>query len=44
MGIAGVGVTNVLSYQIARAVVHPEQAILPLKLRRFTEFAAHRAA
>ena len=54
--------TNVLSYQIARAVaagklrlvqdyepdpipvhlVHPGQAILPLKLRRFTEFAASR--
>jgi DNA-binding transcriptional LysR family regulator len=62
MDIAGVGVTNVLSYQ-ARAVargklrlvlqdcepdpipvylVHPEQAIVPLKLRRFTEFAASR--
>jgi hypothetical protein len=23
-------------------LVHPEQAILPLKLRRFTEFAASR--
>jgi DNA-binding transcriptional LysR family regulator len=61
--IAGVGVTNVLSYQIARAVaagklrivlqdyepdptpvhlVHAGQKILPLKLRRFTEFAASR--
>jgi DNA-binding transcriptional LysR family regulator len=61
--IAGVGVTNVLSYQVARAVaagklrliledhepdpipvrlVHAGQAILPLKLRRFTEFAASR--
>jgi hypothetical protein len=64
MDIAGVGVTNVLSYQIARAagregssrsscrtinptrsrvhLVHPGQAILPLKLRRFMEFAASR--
>jgi DNA-binding transcriptional LysR family regulator len=61
--IAGVGVTNVLSYQVAHAVaagklslvlqdwepepilvhlVHAGQAILPLKLRRFTEFAASR--
>jgi DNA-binding transcriptional LysR family regulator len=61
--IAGVGVTNVLSYQIARAVaagklrlvledyepdpipvhlVHAGQTILPLKLRRFTEFAGSR--
>jgi DNA-binding transcriptional LysR family regulator len=61
--IAGVGVTNVLSYQVARAVaagklrlvlqdyepdpipvhlVHAGQTILPLKLRRFTEFAASR--
>ena len=61
--IAGVGVTNVLSYQVARAVaagklrlvlqdyepdpipvhlVHAGQAILPLKLRRFMEFAASR--
>jgi DNA-binding transcriptional LysR family regulator len=61
--IAGVGVTNVLSYQVARAVaagklrlvlqdyepdpspvhlVHAGQKILPLKLRRFTEFAASR--
>ncbi|MER9758228.1 LysR family transcriptional regulator [Mesorhizobium sp. M0166] len=61
--IAGVGVTNVLSYQVARAVaagklrlvlqdyepdpipvhlVHAGHAILPLKLRRFTEFAASR--
>ena len=61
--IAGVGVTNVLSYQVARAVaagklrlileddepdpipvqlVHAGQAMLPLKLRRFMEFAAPR--
>ncbi|MCA6108337.1 LysR family transcriptional regulator [Bradyrhizobium cenepequi] len=61
--IAGVGVTNVLSYQVARAVaagklrlvlqdyepvpipvhlMHAGQAIPPLKLRRFTEFAASR--
>jgi DNA-binding transcriptional LysR family regulator len=61
--IAGVGVTNVLSYQIAQPVaegklkvilqdyepdpipvhlVHAGHAILPLKLRRFTEFAASR--
>ena len=61
--IASVGVTNVLSYQVARAVaagklrlvlqdyepdpipvhlVHAGQTILPLKLRRFTEFAASR--
>jgi DNA-binding transcriptional LysR family regulator len=61
--IAGVGVTNVLSYQVAHAVaagklelvlqdyeadpipvhlVHAGQAILPLKLCRFTEFAASR--
>jgi DNA-binding transcriptional LysR family regulator len=61
--IASVGVTNVLSYQVARAVaagklrliledyepdpipvhlVHAGQAILPVKLRRFTEFAASR--
>jgi DNA-binding transcriptional LysR family regulator len=58
--IAGVGVTNVLSYQVAGRVaegslkvilqdyepppipvhlVHAGQSILPLKLRRFTEFA-----
>ena len=61
--MAGVGVTNVLSYQVAREVaagklrliledyepapvpvhlVHAGQAILPLKLRCFTEFAASR--
>jgi DNA-binding transcriptional LysR family regulator len=61
--IAGVGVTNVLSYQVARAVaagklrlilqdyepdpipvhlVHAGQTLLPLKLRRFTEFATSR--
>jgi DNA-binding transcriptional LysR family regulator len=61
--IAGVGVTNVFSYQVARAVaegklkliledyepdpipvhqVYARQAILPVKLRRFTEFAASR--
>jgi DNA-binding transcriptional LysR family regulator len=61
--IAGLGVTNVLSYQIAQPVaegklkvilqdyepdpipvhlVHAGHAILPLKLRRFTEFAASR--
>jgi DNA-binding transcriptional LysR family regulator len=61
--LAGVGVTNVLSYQIARPVgdgklqvvlrdyepdpvpvhlVHAGQAIIPLKMRRFMEFAAPR--
>lgn len=61
--IAGVGVTNVLSYQIARAVeagdltivlaefepppipvhlVHAQQGLLPLKMRRFLEFSAPR--
>ncbi len=61
--IAGVGVTNVFSYQVARAVadgklrlilqdyepdpipvhlVHAGQTLLPLKLRRFTEFATPR--
>jgi DNA-binding transcriptional LysR family regulator len=61
--IAGVGVTNVLSYQVARAVeagelkviledyepdpipvhlVHAGLANVPLKLRRFMEFAAPR--
>jgi DNA-binding transcriptional LysR family regulator len=61
--IASVGVTNVLSYQVARAVaagklkliledyepdpipvhlVHTGQAILPLKLRRFMDFAVSR--
>lgn len=61
--IAGVGVTNVLSYQVANAVsegklslilqdfepeltpvhiVHARQAILPLKLRLFVDFAASR--
>jgi DNA-binding transcriptional LysR family regulator len=61
--IAGVGVTNVLSYQVARAVqdgklqiilkdfepspipvhlVHAHQGLLPLKMRRFLEFAAPR--
>jgi DNA-binding transcriptional LysR family regulator len=61
--IAGVGVTNVLSYQIARPVaegklrvvlqdyepdpmpvhlVHTGQALLPLKMRKFIEFAAPR--
>jgi DNA-binding transcriptional LysR family regulator len=61
--IAGVGLTNVLSYQVARAVhegalqvvlqdyepapipvhiLHAGQSILPLKMRRFLEFAAPR--
>ena len=61
--LAGVGVTNVLSYQCARAVgdgklrvvlrehepdpvpvhlVHAGQGLLPLKMRRFLEFAAPR--
>jgi DNA-binding transcriptional LysR family regulator len=61
--VAGVGVTNVLSYQIARLVsegrlrvvlqdsepdpipvhlVHAGQALAPLKMRRFVEFAAPR--
>ena len=61
--IAGVGVTNVLSYQIARPVsegklsvilqgfepeptpvhiVHARQALLPLKMRLFVEFATSR--
>jgi DNA-binding transcriptional LysR family regulator len=61
--VAGVGVTNVLSYQIARPVaegklkvvlrdyepdpipahlVHAGQALMPLKMRRFLEFAASR--
>jgi DNA-binding transcriptional LysR family regulator len=61
--IAGVGVTNVLSYQVARAVaerklkiilqdfeplpipvhlVHTYQGLLPLKMRRFLEFAVPR--
>jgi DNA-binding transcriptional LysR family regulator len=61
--IAGLGVTNVLSYQVARAVdekklriilqdfepppvpihlVHAHQRLLPLKMRRFLEFAAPR--
>jgi DNA-binding transcriptional LysR family regulator len=61
--IAGIGVTNVLSYQVARAVqdgklqiiledyepppipvhlVHAHQGLLPLKMRRFLEFAAPR--
>jgi DNA-binding transcriptional LysR family regulator len=61
--MSGVGVTNVLSYQIARPVeegklkvvlrdfepeplpvhlVYAGQTILPLKLRKFTEFAAAR--
>ena len=61
--IAGVGLTNVLSYQVAKAVhegalqivlqdyepapmpihlVHAGQSILPLKMRRFLEFAAPR--
>jgi DNA-binding transcriptional LysR family regulator len=59
--IAGIGITNVLSYQVARAVeagqlriilaefepalipvhmVHAHQGLLPLKMRRFLEFAA----
>lgn len=61
--IAGVGVTNVLSYQVANPVsegklslilqdfepeltpvhiVHARQALLPLKLRLFVDFAASR--
>jgi DNA-binding transcriptional LysR family regulator len=61
--IGGVGLTNVLSYQVARAVgegklrivlrdfeppplpihlVHAQQGALPLKMRRFLEFAAPR--
>ncbi len=61
--IAGVGITNVLSYQVARAVadgdlsivlaefepppipvhlIHAQQGLLPLKMRRFLEFAAPR--
>ena len=61
--IAGIGVTNVLSYQVARPVsegklslilqdfepeptpvhiVHGRQALLPLKLRLFVDFAASR--
>ncbi len=61
--IAGVGLTNVLSYQVARPMaegrlkvvledyepdpvpvhlVHASQALAPLKLRRFMEFAAPR--
>lgn len=61
--IAGVGIANVLSYQVARAVsektlelvlqdfepppipvhlVHAETRLLPLKLRRFLEFATPR--
>jgi DNA-binding transcriptional LysR family regulator len=61
--LAGVGVTNVLSYQVARPVsegrlrvvlqdyepepipvhlVHAGQALMPLKMRRFMEFAAPR--
>jgi len=61
--IAGLGVTNVLSYQVARAVgekklriilqdfepppipihlMHAHQRLLPLKMRRFLEFAAPR--
>jgi DNA-binding transcriptional LysR family regulator len=61
--IAGVGVTNILSYQVARPVsegklkvvlrdyepepipvhlVHAGQALMPLKMRRFMEFAASR--
>jgi DNA-binding transcriptional LysR family regulator len=61
--IAGVGVTNVLSYQVASAVserklqivlkdfepppipvhlVHAHQQLLPLKMRRFLEFAGPR--
>lgn len=59
--IGGLGVTNVLSYQVARAVeegklmivlqafepppipvhlIHAHQGLLPLKMRRFLEFAA----
>jgi DNA-binding transcriptional LysR family regulator len=61
--IAGIGVTNVLSYQVARPVsegklslilqdfepeptpvhiVHGRQALLPLKLRLFVDFASSR--
>jgi DNA-binding transcriptional LysR family regulator len=61
--VSGIGVTNVLSYQVASAVrdgrlrlvlqdyepvplpvhlVHAAQSILPLKMRRFLEFAAPR--
>jgi DNA-binding transcriptional LysR family regulator len=61
--VAGVGVTNVLSYQVARPVaegklkvvlqdyepepipvhlVHAGQALVPLKMRRFMEFAGSR--
>ena len=61
--VAGIGVTNVMSYQVASAVrdgrlrlvlqehepdplpvhlVHAAQSILPLKMRRFLEFAAPR--
>ncbi|MDF2117732.1 LysR family transcriptional regulator [Roseiarcaceae bacterium H3SJ34-1] len=61
--IRGLGVTNVLSYQVARAVeegklqivlrdfepppipihlLHAHQGLLPLKMRRFLEFAAPR--
>jgi DNA-binding transcriptional LysR family regulator len=61
--MAGVGITNVLSYQVARPVaegklrvvlqdyepdpmpvhlVHAGQALLPLKMRKFIEFAAPR--
>ena len=60
---AGVGLTNVLSYQVARSVsegalrivlepfepspvpvhmIHAHQGLLPLKIRRFLEFAAPR--
>jgi DNA-binding transcriptional LysR family regulator len=61
--MAGVGITNVLSYQVAHAVkngklkivlkdfepppipvhlIHAHQGLLPLKMRRFLEFAAPR--
>jgi DNA-binding transcriptional LysR family regulator len=61
--ISGLGVTNVLSYQVARAVeegklkivlqdfeppaipihlIHAHQGLLPLKMRRFLDFAAPR--
>jgi DNA-binding transcriptional LysR family regulator len=61
--IAGVGLTQVLSYQVSRAIaegklrvvlkefepepfpvhiVHPGQGLLPLKVRRFLEFAVPR--
>jgi DNA-binding transcriptional LysR family regulator len=61
--VQGVGLTNVLSYQVARAVqegtleivlqdsepapipvhlIHAHQRLLPLKMRRFLEFAAPR--